>query len=76
MLPVKKNDQAFKELDDYAKSKNKTLKEALSSDEHLDDVSNIFYKHMPLTVRMVMNKEKFKNMYKSKREIFVNMIAV
>lgn len=75
MFSVKKNDPAFKELETFAKEKNKPLKEALLSDEYLDDVSKIFYKHMPKMVRWTMKEEKFKEFYKNHREQLVAHIG-
>lgn len=68
MFNVQKNDPAFKEVTIFAESKNKPLKDVLLSDEYLDDVSKIFYKHMPKMVRWTMKEIKFKNFYKNHRE--------
>lgn len=75
MFSVKKNDPAFKELATFAEGKNKPLKEVLLSDEYLDDVSQIFYKHMPKMVRWSMKEAKFKDFYKNHREQLVAHIA-
>lgn len=74
-MNINKNDAAFKELDDFAKSKNKPLKDVLLSDDYLDQVADIFHKHMPLTIRIVMNKNKFKSFYSEHREKLVNQIT-
>ena len=71
MFKVKTNDKAFKQLDEYAKSKKIALKEVLLSDEHLKSVCDIFYEHMPKPVKWTMNKEKFTEFYKNHRETFV-----
>lgn len=68
MFTVKKNDPAFKELAIFADGKNKPLRDVLLSDDYLDDVSKIFYKHMPKMVRWTMKEDKFKEFYKNHRE--------
>ena len=65
---LKQNDPAFKELAEYADSVKKPLKEVLMSDEHLDQVSTIFFKHMPKMVKWTMKGDKFKTFYKNHRE--------
>lgn len=75
MFTVKKNDPAFKELTTFADTKNKPLKEVLLADEYLDDVSQIFYKHMPKMVRWSMKEEKFKEFYRTHREQLVAHIG-
>lgn len=75
MFTVKKNDPAFKELATFADTKNKPLKEVLLSDEYLDDVSQIFYKHMPKMVRWSMKEAKFKEFYRTHREQLVAHIG-
>ena len=75
MLQVKKNDPAFKELATFAETKNKPFKEVLLSDEYLDDVSKIFYKHMPKMVRWTMKEEKFKEFYRTHREQLVSTMG-
>lgn len=75
MNTVKKNDPAFKELVTFADSQKKPLKDVLLSDEYLEQVSKIFYKHMPKMVRWTMKEEKFKEFYKNHREqLIANMI--
>lgn len=76
MLKVQKNDKAFKELDAYAKQQNLPLKEVLLSDTHLDEVTKIFYAHMPKMVRMAMKYDKFKGFYQDHRESFVAQMAL
>lgn len=76
MFKVDRNDKAFKELNDYATSIGKPLKEVLLSDEHLDKVAGIFYSHMPKMVRWSMKEPKFKEFYKEHRETFVNHLTV
>lgn len=71
MYKVNKNDKAFKELDAYAKTQNKPLKDVLLSDDHLEKVSSIFYEHMPKMVKWSMKKDKFLAFYKAHREAFV-----
>lgn len=68
MYTVKKNDPAFKELATFADTQKKPLRDVLLSDEYLEDVSKIFYKHMPKMVRWTMKEEKFKEFYKNHRE--------
>ena len=68
MISVKKNDPAFKELATFADSVNKPLRDVLLSDDYLNEVSKIFYKHMPKMVRWSMKEEKFKEFYKTHRE--------
>lgn len=68
MFTVKKNDPAFQELEIFAKTKNKPLKEVLLSDEYLTEVAKIFYKYMPKMVRWSMKEEKFKEFYRNHRE--------
>ena len=72
MLKFQKNNNAIKELEDYAKKAGKPLKEILRSDEHLDSVSEIFYKSMPRMVKMVMKEPVFKEYYRNNREVFIN----
>ena len=76
MLKVQKNDVAFKELSEYSKSVSMSLKDVLRSDDHLDKISSIFYKHMPKMIRWSMNETKFKEFYKNHREQFAANIAV
>ena len=76
MLKVQKNDKAFQELNACAKSKSLPLKELLKSDEHLNEVTEIFYKHMPKLVRFSMRIEKFKEFYKTNREAFIAKILL
>lgn len=75
MFSVKKNDPAFKELATFADSKKKPLRDVLLSDEYLEEVSKIFYKHMPKMVRWSMKEEKFKDFYKNHREQLVASIV-
>lgn len=75
MFEVNKNDKAFKELENYSKKVGKPLKEVLLSDEHIDTVSSIFYKHMPKMVRFVMKEPKFKEYYRTHREQLVGSVA-
>lgn len=49
-------------------AEKKPLKEVLLSDDYLEQVSKIFYKHMPKMVRWTMKEEKFKEFYKNHRE--------
>jgi hypothetical protein len=74
MFAVKKNDKAFQELAEYAKSQDKPLKEVLLSDDHLETVSKIFYKNMPKLVRFTMKEPKFQEFYKNHREQMVSQI--
>jgi hypothetical protein len=76
MYKVNKNDKAFKELDAYAKKNNKTMKEVLLDDSHLEKVCDIFYEHMPKVVKWSMKKEKFVNFYKDNRETFVSQMKL
>lgn len=73
-MKLNKNDKAFKELDAYAKTVRQTLKQVLLSDDHLTQVSSIFYKHMPKMIKWSMKEEKFKNFYKNHRESLVATI--
>lgn len=75
MFNVKKNDPAFKELMVFADSKGKPLKDVLLADEYVDDVSKIFYKHMPKMVRWSMKESKFAEFYKKHREELVANIG-
>lgn len=76
MFNVKKDDKALKELQAYAKQKNKELKVVLLEEEYLNDVTKIFYSYMPKMVKFAMNYEKFKVFYQSNREVFVSKIAI
>lgn len=76
MFQVKKNDKTMKELIDYAATTGLSLREVLLSESHLQQVSSIFYAHMPKLVRMTMNKEKFTNFYNQHKETFVNSLSV
>ncbi len=71
MLKMKKNDPAAKELEAFANKKGKPLKQVLLADEHLIEVCDIFYPHLPKMVRMVMKKDKFYDFYKTHREALV-----
>ncbi len=71
MFKMKKNDPAAQELEVYAKKKGKPVKEVLLSDEHLNDVCDIFYPHLPKMVKMVMKKDKFVDYYKTHRTALV-----
>ena len=73
-MKVVKNDVAFKELNEYAKSTNLPLKNVLGSDEHLEKVCEIFYQHMPKMVKFTMTKDKFKIFYQNNREMFIKNI--
>lgn len=74
MYKVQKNDKAFQQLEKYAKEQGKSLKEVLLSDDHLQQVSDIFYENMPKVVKWSMKKEKFVEFYKNHREQFVAQI--
>ena len=73
-MKLNKNDKAFKELDAYAKKIKQPLKQVLLSDDHLKQVSSIFYKHMPKVVKWSMKEEKFRDFYKNHRESLVATI--
>ena len=70
-MKVQTNDKAFKELKAYADKAGKPLQEVLLSDEHLDRVSEIFYKNMPKVVQFTMKLPRFKEYYKNHREQLV-----
>ncbi len=70
----KTNDVALKELTAYAEKHKKPLETILLSDEHLADVAEIFYKHMPKMVKFAMKKEKFQEFYKNNRAVFVDTL--
>ncbi len=72
---MNKNDPAAKELEAFAKTKNKPLKEVLLTDEYLIQVCDIFYPHLPKIVRMAMKKDKFYDFYKTHRESLVNQMV-
>lgn len=72
---VQKNDKALKELQAYSTKVGLPLRDVLLSDEHLVEVSGIFYKHMPKMVRFVMKQASFQEYYKNHREKFVSMVA-
>lgn len=76
MIKVQKNDKAFKELKEYADKIKMPFKDVLLSDAHLDQVSSIFYKHMPKMVRWSMKEDKFKEFYRTHREQMVNQIML
>lgn len=76
MYKVNKNDKAYKELQAYANSKNKKLKDVLLSDDHIEKVTDIFYEHMPKVVKWSMKKEKFVDFYKNNRETFVSQMKL
>lgn len=71
MFKVKTNDKAFKDLDNYAKSVGKPLKEVLLSDDHIIPVCDIFYGEMPKMVKFAMKKQAFVEFYRTHRENFV-----
>ncbi len=74
-MKFEKNDKAAKELKELAANKKMDFKEMLLSDAHLDEVSKIFYKHMPKVVKWSMKEEKFKDFYKNNRVLFVNKLV-
>lgn len=74
MININKNDKAFKELADFANKVKLPLKEVLLSDEHLNEVSQIFYKHMPTMVKWTVKQDKFVTFYKDHREALVEKI--
>ena len=63
-------DKTYKELDSYAKEHGKTMKEVVLSDEQLENVTAILYKHLPKIIQWAQKKETFQNAFKMKREEF------
>lgn len=72
MFKVNKNDKALKELLEYSQTTGLDLKSVMLSSEHLQNVADIFYAHMPKLIRFSMSKEKFTAFYDSHKESFVN----
>lgn len=75
MIKLKKNDPVARELEQYSQKVGKPLNTILISDEHLNNVCDIFYPNLPKLVRMAMNKAKFTEFYKSHRTAFAEQLA-
>jgi hypothetical protein len=76
MYKIDTNDKAFKELNDYAISVKQPLKDVLLSDAHLEQVTRIFYPHLPKPLKFVMKLDKFKEYYKEHREKLVKHMII
>lgn len=67
-----KNNKGLVELKQLAQKNNMDLKSFLLSDEHLDEVVEVFYKNMPKMIKMAVKKDNFKTIYQSHRELIVS----
>lgn len=77
MFKVGKKDPASKELQDYSDKVKVPLREILLSDQHIDVVSPIIYKHLPKVWKWKFKDEmKFKEFYRSHRQQMVNMMVL
>lgn len=70
-----KNSKAEQDLISYAKSKNISLDEMLINEKYVNDVADIFYKHMPKLVRMAYKQDSFREFYKKNRHMFATSLV-
>lgn len=72
-LKVNQNHKGYKDLLKYSQGKNMTVREVMMSDDHVDAVCDILYKHMSTMIRYLVKKDKFKNLYIAQRESLVDI---
>lgn len=66
-MDIQKNSKAFKDIQSLANKYQIDIKVLLEGDEHLKEVCEIFYKHMPAAIKLVVKKEKFQDVYLKQR---------
>ncbi len=67
-MAYQKNAKQSAALTALGKKHQLSVRELMLSDDHLDEVCEVFYEGLPKLARMTMSREKFKVFYKSQRQ--------